>query len=136
MALTFTSQKEGVAGDLRYWSGTILFDSSYPTGGEAITAANFGFGSTIFMLSLNPNGGVIPEFDRTNLKILVRFSGGGAGTSPTTLANQSVTLASGSTTVTSTSANPAITMTPGIGVEVGSTANLSTVTFQVFALGQ
>ncbi len=132
MALTFTKQKEGVAGDLRYWSGTILFDSSYPTGGEAITAANFGFGSTIYILSMNPNGGVVPEFDKTNSKIKAYYPTGGATTAPSTLAAPLVT--AGSTTVTSTSATGVLT--PGIGKDVGSTADLSTITFQVFALGQ
>jgi hypothetical protein len=36
MALTFTKQASGVMGDKRYWLGTVAFDSSYPTGGEAV----------------------------------------------------------------------------------------------------
>lgn len=136
MALTFSKDKEGVAGDLRYWSGTITFDSSYPTGGEAITASNFGFGSTIYILSMNPNAGVYPEFDRTNSKIKVYFPTGGSGTSPTTIAAAAVSIASGSTAVTSTSANPTPTLTPGKGVEVGNTCDLSTMVLQVFCLGQ
>lgn len=136
MALAFASQKEGVAGDLRYWSGTITFDSSYPTGGEAITAANFGFGSTIFILSMNGASGVVPVFDRANLKIMVYFPTGGAGTSPATLANAAGGLAAGATPVTSTAATGVVALTPGVGIEVGSTCNLATLVIQVFAMGQ
>jgi len=39
MALTFTEKTQGVFGDMRYWLGTVAFDSSYPTGGESVTAA-------------------------------------------------------------------------------------------------
>ncbi len=41
MALTFTESGSGVAGDLRYWSGVVALDSSYPTGGEAVAASDF-----------------------------------------------------------------------------------------------
>lgn len=43
MALTFTKDAEGVMGDRRYWMGRVAFDSSYPTGGEAVAASDFGF---------------------------------------------------------------------------------------------
>ena len=41
MALTFTKQADGVMGDKRYWIGTVAFDASYPTGGEAVAATDF-----------------------------------------------------------------------------------------------
>jgi len=44
MALTITVPDAGrtVIGNKRLVIGTIAFDSSYPTGGEALTAANLG----------------------------------------------------------------------------------------------
>lgn len=139
MALTFTKDKEGVAGDLRYWSGTVTFDSSYPTGGEAILASDFGFGSTIYVLDLGSDSGLVFKFDRTNSKILAYYPTGGAS-APTTLGapTAAATLPSGSTTVLSTSANPTptVTLTAGVAKEVGNTANLATVVVQVFVLGQ
>ena len=47
MALTLTKTASGVMGDKRYWLGTLAFDDSYPTGGEAITAANVEMQSSI-----------------------------------------------------------------------------------------
>lgn len=38
MALTIATSHSGVSGTQRVWQGTITFDSSYPTGGEAISA--------------------------------------------------------------------------------------------------
>lgn len=139
MGLTFTKSKEGVAGDLRYWAGTITFDDSYPTGGEAITAANFGFSSTIYVLELGKDDGLMFQFDRTNSTIMAYFPTGGAS-SPTTVGapTATATLPSGTTTVTSSSANPTptVTLVAGAGKECGSGCNLSAVIIQVFALGQ
>lgn len=47
MALTFTEDYRGVVGDQRVWRGTATFDSSYVTGGELCTAADFGFDVSI-----------------------------------------------------------------------------------------
>ncbi len=44
MALTFTKTADGVMGDHRFWAGVVAFDAdTFPTGGELVTAANFGF---------------------------------------------------------------------------------------------
>ncbi len=40
MALTLTETTQGVMGSIRFWLGTIAFDSSYPTGGEALAASD------------------------------------------------------------------------------------------------
>ena len=47
MALTLTKTADGVMGDRRYWIGVVAFDASYPTGGEAIAAADLGFENQI-----------------------------------------------------------------------------------------
>lgn len=48
----------------------ITFDNSYPTGGESVTAAQFGLQS-IDMVVLSGSGGYIAEYDYTNNKIKV-----------------------------------------------------------------
>lgn len=50
--------------------GSITFDSSYPTGGEAVTAANLGITAIGWMFML-PAAGYVPVFDSANSKILV-----------------------------------------------------------------
>ena len=60
-----------VFGDRRVWVGTITFDSSYPTGGEAIVPGDFGF-SEINHVIVGPNDAAasrIAAWDRTNSKI-------------------------------------------------------------------
>lgn len=47
MALTLTKSYSGVVGNRRVWRGTATFDSSYVTGGELLTPADFGFKTTI-----------------------------------------------------------------------------------------
>lgn len=56
-------------------SGTIAFDSSYPTGGEALTdlAAKF---KTLLRVVCEQNTGYLFEFDKTNTKLKVYLSSG------------------------------------------------------------
>lgn len=49
--------------------GTITFDSSYPTGGESVTANNFKLGDGSFDLRVFPAAGYTFEYDKTNKKI-------------------------------------------------------------------
>lgn len=51
----------------------ITFDSSYPTGGEAITPAQFGLQAIDFVL-LSNNGGNDFEYDYTNNKVKARVT--------------------------------------------------------------
>ncbi len=80
MALTLTKVASGVKGNQRYWQGNIQFDSSYPTGGEAITAASFGM-HTIKAVSVT--GGVdtedrVVQWDQANSKLEVIVMSTGA----------------------------------------------------------
>lgn len=43
MAVTVTIVEKFVIGDRKAVVADVLFDASYPAGGEAVTAANFGF---------------------------------------------------------------------------------------------
>lgn len=48
----------------------VTFDSSYPTGGEAVTANQFKLGTILHMdCQVAPATGVVASFDRANLKI-------------------------------------------------------------------
>jgi hypothetical protein len=48
----------------------VTFDSSYPTGGEAVTAANFGLNRILYVLSgVNTAGNRLVVWDDTNSKL-------------------------------------------------------------------
>lgn len=199
MSLTFAA----VADSLDTWGGRyqvqlwdITLDTSYPTNGYAVTAANFGAGPNLvgmqFVGGNKAAGELIPWFDTTAKKVVMYFpTGGGSAatslTAPTaaggagtitgapgigtlvvsgapTAGTLSATVPAGATPVTSTSATPAMviagapgigtlvvsgaptagtlavsagsagTLVGGIGIEVGNTANLSTITLRALVL--
>lgn len=57
-------------GDLKCTITSIDFDSSYPTGGEALTAANLGL-SKVEFVSIQSKDGYVFNYDYTNSKVLV-----------------------------------------------------------------
>lgn len=81
MALTFTADtdpitaaKVWVQGDKKVVSGLVTFDSSYPTGGEAYTAALFGFDQVLHHVevegvTLTGSGGRLIVNDHANKKL-------------------------------------------------------------------
>lgn len=74
MALTFVSilNERGGRGTLvRHYEVTL--DNSYPTGGEAVTAANFGMSTlrTVLVESKTNIAAKWARFDRTNSKIVI-----------------------------------------------------------------
>ena len=79
MALTFdiVARTLHPEGGKRMNVVNITFDSSYPTGGEAVTANNLGLNAITTVVtqpgyaSSNPTGAVVPVWDRTNKKILI-----------------------------------------------------------------
>lgn len=73
MALTFTAGNSGVQGNVRVWSGVITFDSSYPTGGEAIAVGDFGFTLEILNVVLGPTNvaGIDAVWDQANSKVIL-----------------------------------------------------------------
>ena len=75
MALTITIEQQFyISGGPSIRIGTITFDDSYPTGGEAITAANLNFSGGITNLIAEPSlGGYVPVWDKTNSKIKVLY---------------------------------------------------------------
>ena len=115
----------------------ITFDDSYPTGGESLTPGMVGL-SEILKVDLDGYDTVAArlsfDYDYANQKIVAIFPTGGA-TGATSLADPVVATPSGSTAVTSSSAQPNLTVTGGRGIEVGNTANLSTVILQGIIVG-
>lgn len=73
MALTYTeSDRGGHIGRLRTWVGTITFDSSYPTGGEAIDAGQFGMSSIVTLIvGSTDEAGISARWDQANSKIIL-----------------------------------------------------------------
>jgi hypothetical protein len=71
MALTITSKKQGVSGDLRLVVADIT-ETSYPTGGSVVTAATLGLkGGTIqAVIPNNTTAGYVAAFDHTNGKLM------------------------------------------------------------------
>lgn len=49
----------------------VAFDSSYPTGGEALSAAQLGFSKTPDWVEIDPKGGYVFEYDLANAKVKV-----------------------------------------------------------------
>lgn len=132
MALTIASTGGAGGGQLEYISlnnarmrcAKVTFDSSYATGGEALTAANFGL-DEIYTVIAAPNGGYVFEYDNTNSKLKAGWA------SVSTVINTNLT-AVGNTADTNednliTYSLPASTLTTtGMGVRVtgwGTTAN-------------
>lgn len=60
MALTIAITEHGIQGNKRCTRGTIAFDNSYPTNGEAFTARQLGL-SVIDTLQVSPRNGVVFE---------------------------------------------------------------------------
>ena len=91
MALTFTEAHRGVVGSRRVWRGTVTFDSSYPTGGEALVPGDFGFNLDIENVQIIADRGTeTVQWDRANSKILVHTAD---GTQATNASDQSAVTA-------------------------------------------
>ena len=96
MALTISNQSFAALQNKRAVFCDLAFDSSYPTGGEALTPGNIGL-TAIERVLFEPKSGYLFEYDHTNQKVKV-FSGGGVDITPagtfagSALANHSHTL--------------------------------------------
>lgn len=124
MALTIAITRTERMGRMKYVTGTIAFDSSYPTGGESLTAANVNL-NVIKDLSAQPSGGLIFSYDMTNKKLLAYQPTGGGGTNPTTL--QAPKVSGGAASASAVDATTP-TIVPGIAKECANTADLSAIT--------
>jgi hypothetical protein len=133
VGVTVTPIRRARAGHNLYVTADVTFDSSYPTGGEPLTPAMLGFSQVVDLLLAGPKAGLNFEYDYAASKIKVMFPVGGATAAPTTLtaAPQVTTGASTASAVNATT--PALT--PGVSKEMGSTADLSTLTTRITAWG-
>lgn len=75
--LTASNTVTTVFGDRKVVLSTVTFDDSYPTGGEAVTAALFGLGLLTTVIPISDNGTNPVAWDGTNSKLLayVRTTG-------------------------------------------------------------
>jgi len=76
MALTITlsGDWQGNSDNQRYVQGQLAFDSSYPTGGESLTAANIGL-RVIEHINVQPRSGFVFDYDYTNSLLLAYRTG-------------------------------------------------------------
>jgi hypothetical protein len=134
LTATFDSRSKGMfySGAEKVRRGTLLFDSSYSTGGKPVTAATFNL-RRLDHLDISPSGGLIFEFDKTNMKVKAYYPTGGATAAPTS-ASAVPQVTGGASSATAVNATtPALT--PGVAKEVGNTADLSTITPRFEARG-
>lgn len=69
MAVSVTRSRVAVPGASKVVHGTIAFDSSYPTGGEALSKSTIGLGDRLDSIVFEPAGGYVPVYDYTNEKV-------------------------------------------------------------------
>jgi hypothetical protein len=71
MAATVTLSSEPInfGGGLLFVHGTITMDSSYPTGGEAVTPGQFKGGAIRRLMLSASTTGIVPAWDATNSKV-------------------------------------------------------------------
>ena len=130
MALTVSVTRRVTAGNQHIVTGTIAFDSSYPTGGESFTAADLGLRVVDLML-VQATKGFDYEYDYTNSKVLVYTQGvahGSAGS--VTLDDYPVTAGPGATASSSISREASATSPLRMGPmkECAASDDLSTIT--------
>lgn len=124
MALTISITNYELTGKSKRVTGTIDFDSSYPTGGESLTPAQLRM-SVVKSFATETTGGLIFKYDKANKKILAYQPTGGGGTNPTTL--QAPKVSSGASSASAVDATTP-TIVPGIAKECANTADLSGIT--------
>lgn len=130
MALTASLKQRSVFGDKQVRFVDVTFDSSYPTGGETLAASLVDLNKIEFVLAA-PAAGLVFEYDHANDKLKAIFPSGGVDAAPTSLSAPTIT----GTGTAVTGATAAGEFTPGIGKEVGNTADLSSVTTRVLVVG-
>lgn len=124
VTLDFPRAKK-LGGGVRMISGSIAFDSSYPTGGELANGAN---GITRYFKSCKQvlceqNSGYLFEYDATNTKIKVMVPVNVAEGAATAGANNTLVVANSQVEIAGTGAAQQVA-----GVEVSNTSNLAGLT--------
>ena len=141
MALTITKTGDWniIAGNVRMVNVQVAFDSSYPTGGEALAATDIGLRTVLYM-AVQPKSGFSFEYDYTNSKLQAFSQGvahatGGAVTMDDYAATAGPGVSASISMSFETGAG-AVTHRWGPMKEIASTDDLSTLTgVRVFAVG-
>lgn len=140
MGLTISTVRgPAVAVDLMWVAADITFDSSYPAGGESLTAADLGFTAIepyakIVQLVATPSGGFGFEYDFSNAKLKVRVPGVAIGDAGSATLDDYPLSGTGATATSIGLKNDATSPVRfGPQQEVVDTANLSSVTVRVLA---
>lgn len=68
MALSISTVRRTVIGNMRMIIATVDFDSSYPTGGESLTPTDLGLNNIEFIMA-EPNSGYVFQYDHTSQKL-------------------------------------------------------------------
>lgn len=80
MAAVVTVVKKQDIGDAQEVLATVAFDASYPTGGEALAASDFGMRVGVLNdVQAQSNSGYVFQWDQANKKLLA-FESGADGT--------------------------------------------------------
>jgi hypothetical protein len=127
MALTISNLTYNVQGSENVVRGTIDFDSSYPTGGEPLTAANIGL-ATIKWINFQDAAGFSFTYDYTNAKVVAKCPGVVTGAAGAGTLDDFPLSGVGSTAASIGLTAGNATTRFGGQVEVADTTDLSTVT--------
>lgn|SRR5579885_3395974 len=129
MSLKLT--RHDIFGNTRVAVGSFTFSNSYTTGGEACDPGI----RNLEKVEIDQGvGGLMFQYDYANKKIKALHPTGGAAQAG--LNDPSVAVPAGGTAVTSDAAQPNLVETAGVGKEVGSGADLSSITVKVVFYGQ
>ena len=146
MSLGIAIKGHSIVGNVRQTIATVNFGTSYPTGGEPLSARNLALG-VVDNLQVFPKNGYMFEYDYTNSKLKAYYPRA-AITSTLAVSTPVLAHASGSVAVTSSAATvpnhaaTACTITgaagiaAGVGAEVPNTTDLSALTnVRIVAMG-
>lgn len=94
MALTIAAADDNFPNDawgaFKVFVGRVTFDSSYPTGGEAVTAADFGLSKIEAVIPVCTTGGEVVTWNAATSKLMVFTAD---GTQASNSSNQSAVVA-------------------------------------------
>jgi len=140
MPLTIANREWTVVGNKRVATGSLTFDSSYPTGGEPLTAGDLGLRAIDFIV-IQTTSGLIFEYNYTGALLLAYLIG--VRTGSTAVASAGATTGalledSADAETVARALGTAVNVTYNLGYlkEVPSTTNLSAISgVRFFAWG-
>ena len=143
MSLGIAIKGHNIVGNVRQTIATIDFDSSYPTGGEPLSARNLALG-VVDNLQVFPKNGYIFEYDYTNSKLKAYhptrgITPAGTNAAPTftgsALATHGHNTSVGATAIVAGADNTIIKNAAGDGIEVAGTGASFTVATSLLSAG-